>query len=100
MSRLLVAVLGAVLMVAAGCESSGNKKDGDAKMMSADACPMCEGVQKANAEGKCDMCEAKKSNMSKMGAGAAGADACPHCAGVQTATADGKCPKCGMAMAK
>ena len=98
MSRLFVAVLGALLMVAAGCESSSSKQDGGsgAKMMSTDACPACPGVQKANANGKCDMCEAKKSGTSS----AAGADACSHCAGVQTASADGKCPACGMALAK
>ncbi len=96
MSRLFVAVLGALLMVAAGCESSNSKQGDDAKMMSADACPACPGVQKANADGKCDMCEAKKAGKSS----AAGADACSHCAGVQTATADGKCPACNMALAK
>ena len=97
MSRLLVAVLGALLVVSVGCQNKGEGTD--AKMMSADACPKCEGVQQATADGKCAMCEAKKSGASSATGAGAAMDACSHCQGVQTATADGKCPKCGMAVA-
>jgi uncharacterized lipoprotein NlpE involved in copper resistance len=95
MSKLLVAVLGALLVVMVGCQ---NKQGDDAQMMSADACPACEGVQKATADGKCAACEAKKAKAEATGAGAS-ADACAHCAGVQTVTADGKCSACGAEVA-
>ena len=98
MSRFLVAVLGALLVVSAGCQNKGEGTD--AKMMSSgDVCAKCEGVQQANADGKCAMCEAKKSGKSSSTGAGASLDACSHCQGVQTATADGKCPKCGMAVA-
>ena len=86
MSRFLVAALVAVLFVSVGCQDK-DKSDSDTKAMSADACPKCPGVQKANAAGKCPDCGAAVS--------AAAVDACSHCAGVQVANADGKCPGCG-----
>lgn len=97
MSRLLVAVLGALLVVSVGCQNSGGSAD--AKMMSSgDVCAKCEGVQNANADGKCALCEAKKAGKSSATGAGASMDACSHCPGVQTATADGKCPKCGVAV--
>ena len=96
MSRFLVAVLGALLVVTVGCQNKGGD---DAKMMSTDACPVCDGVQNATADGKCAQCEAKKAKSTATGAGAS-ADACDHCAGVQVATAEGKCPACGAEVAK
>ena len=97
MSRFLVAVLGALLVVTVGCQN--NKGTENPNMMSADACPVCDGVQNATADGKCAQCEAKKAKSSATGAGAS-ADACDHCAGVQVATAEGKCPACGAEVAR
>jgi hypothetical protein len=62
MSRFFVAVLGAVLAVGFGCQSKHDESDhhdmkhDNAKMMSADACSHCAGVQKATADGKCPVC--------------------------------------------
>jgi len=114
MRRLLVAVLGAMVILSVGCQSNGGggdkmsgKSSGDAMKASADACPHCPGAQKATAEGKCPMCGMKvssasssSSSMSGAGTSGASADACAMCPGVQTATADGKCPACGMEVAK
>lgn len=62
MNRLLVALLGAVLVVGFGC-SSGSDKDTNhhdsAMKASADACAHCPGVQKATADGKCPVCGAE-----------------------------------------
>ena len=92
MSRFLVAALVAVLFVSVGCQDK-DKSDSDTKAMkaSADACPKCPGVQKANAAGKCPDCGAMVSSA---------ADACSHCAGVQVAKADGTCPGCGAMVKK
>lgn len=106
MSRFLVAVLGALLMVGVGigCEKDkddGSSRSGDSmKASSADACAHCPGVQKATADGKCPKCGMKVSSASSSGAAmTAGADVCTHCPGTQTATADGKCSACGAAVA-
>jgi len=81
MRNLLAVIVAGVLLVAIGCQNM-NKEPATA---SADACPMCEGVQKMTTDGKCEKCGMT-------------VDACPHCAGKQTLTADGKCPVCGMKM--
>jgi hypothetical protein len=89
MVRFLVpaAAFAMLLVGAVGCQKHDAMGDSP-KMMSADVCPHCPGVQKATADGKCEMCGAKV------------ADACPTCPGVQVATADGKCPMCGAKVAK
>ena len=94
MSRFLVAVLGALLVVSAGCQMSGEAEvggggRGGAQMMSTDACPHCQGAQTLKADGTCPKCGMNMSNAKMMSA-----DACPHCTGIQTATADGKCAEC------
>src|SRR4051794_31335645 len=71
MSRFFLAVLGAVLAVGMGCSNKHDKSDAqmmkhdDAKMMSADACPHCPGVQKATADGKCPICGMQVGDMKK-----------------------------------
>ena len=98
MNRFLVALLGAVLVVSVGCQNEdkdrGGGRGGDAMKASADVCPHCPGVQKANAEGKCPKCGMSVSAASSTG------DVCPACPGVQTAKADGTCPGCGAMVAK
>ena len=84
MRNLLAVMLSGVLLVAvAGCQDMNKENTSTA---SADACAMCEGVQKMTSDGKCEKCMMA-------------VDACPHCAGKQTMTADGKCSACGMKMA-
>ena len=78
MRNLLTVIAVGLLLVAVGCQNM-NK---DSSTASADACQMCEGVQKMTSEGKCEKCGMT-------------VDACPQCAGKQTLTADGKCPVCG-----
>jgi hypothetical protein len=101
MSRLFIALLGAVLVVSAGCKHDDNDNDmhhgKDAKMMSADVCSHCPGVQHGTADGKCEKCGMDVSQNMKNASSAKmmSADACSHCPGVQKATADGKCPVCG-----
>ena len=63
-----------------GCQHDKDSH-GDAKKASADVCSHCPGVQKADVEGKCPVCNAKAD------ATKAGADVCAHCPGVQVATA-------------
>jgi hypothetical protein len=94
MSRFLVAAFAALLVVSVGvgCQNKSGDDSGAMKASGKDVCAMCPGVQKANADGKCEICAAKA-------ASATGADVCTHCPGVQTATADGKCPACGAAVA-
>src|SRR5688572_5155163 len=104
MSRFLVAVLGALLIVGFGCQDKSHdhssSKSGDAMKASADVCSHCPGVQKGTADGKCEKCGMKVSAASEAGSAVtAGADVCTHCPGAQTATADGKCPACGAAVA-
>jgi hypothetical protein len=122
MNRFLVAVMGVLIAVAVGCSSDekGNGHHASAKDMSADACPHCPGIQKANPDGTCPACgqkvaeptssaapshhpEAHHPEADKPGVAAAAAskeDACPHCPGIQTANSEGKCPECGMDLAK
>ena len=100
MHRFFIAALGALLAVSVGCQGDNKHDhmhhDGDAMNASADVCPHCAGVQKANADGKCPMCGAKASPSTMMSS----MDACDHCPGVQTATADGKCPACDAMLKK
>jgi hypothetical protein len=65
MKTVLIAALGAVLLVGAGCRKDNNEMDdGDSTMQTersttmsgADDCAMCEGNQKATATGKCPQC--------------------------------------------
>src|SRR3954464_6172812 len=71
MSRVFVAVLGAVLAVGLGCSSNKDKSDSGSMsheksmQMSADACPHCPGIQKATADGKCPECGRQVSEMKK-----------------------------------
>ena len=67
MSKLLVAALGAVLLVGAGCQNDNGADDADVTvrtestdtMRGADDCAMCEGVQTARADGTCPQCGMK-----------------------------------------
>jgi hypothetical protein len=71
MRHLFIAALAGILLIGVGCENGKmknpfKKKDkattqsSDMKMSTAkDDCPMCEGVQKANADGKCPACGMK-----------------------------------------
>jgi uncharacterized lipoprotein NlpE involved in copper resistance len=66
MKKLIVAAMGAVLLVGVGCQ---NDRDADADvtvrtertdtMRGADDCAMCEGVQTARADGTCPQCGMK-----------------------------------------
>lgn len=85
--------IASVVLVAAliGTGCAKDKMD-DKSMSKMDACPMCPGIQKATADGKCPDCHMPvKSAMMERSS----ADVCTHCPGVQSATADGKCPMCG-----
>ena len=68
MSKMLVAALGAVLLVGvAGCQNDRGSDDTDVTvrtertdtMRGADDCAMCEGVQHARADGTCPQCGMK-----------------------------------------
>ena len=69
MKKLLVAALGAVLLVGVGCQKDGGADDTDVSvrtestrtdtMRGADDCSMCEGPQTARADGSCPMCNMK-----------------------------------------
>ena len=67
MSKMLVAALGAVLMLGVGCQKDSGADDTDVTvrtertdtMQGADACAMCEGVQTARADGTCPQCGMK-----------------------------------------
>ena len=67
MSKLMVAALGAVLLVGVGCQNDGGSDDADVTvrtertdtMRGADDCAMCEGVQTARADGNCPQCGMK-----------------------------------------
>jgi hypothetical protein len=84
MRNLLAVMLSGILLVAvAGCQDMNKDKTSTA---SADACAMCDGVQKMTTDGKCEKCMMS-------------VDACSHCAGKQTMTANGTCPQCGMKVA-
>jgi len=60
MRKAIFGCMVAVLFVGAGCQDmNGNNKmnrSGDPKMMSADVCPHCAGVQTGTADGKCEKC--------------------------------------------
>src|SRR5687768_15633403 len=95
-SRLLVAVVAMFAMAAVGCQkdddmkASGRpapvgEKDAGVSGAGKDVCTHCPGIQKATADGKCEMCVEK---------GAKGKDVCTHCEGIQEANADGQCPVC------
>ena len=86
MRSLLAVALSGLLLVAVGCQNT-NSDSGTSATASADACAMCDGVQKLTSDGKCEKC-------------AMTMDACSHCAGKQAMTAEGKCPSCGMKVAK
>jgi uncharacterized paraquat-inducible protein A len=66
MSKLLVAALGAVLLVGVGCQKN-KSEDSDmtvrtektSTMRGQDDCAMCEGVQHAKADGTCPQCGMK-----------------------------------------
>ena len=67
MSKLMVAALGAVLLLGVGCQNDGGSDDADVTvrtertdtMRGADDCAMCEGVQTARADGTCPTCGMK-----------------------------------------
>ena len=73
MNKLLMAALGAALMVAVGCQkdqkasTTTTTSDGDTMTVRTDSTNTARGE-----------------------------DDCTHCPGVQTARADGTCPQCGM----
>jgi hypothetical protein len=68
MNKLLIAAMGAVLLVGVGCQKD---RDADADvtvrtestrtdtMRGTDDCAMCEGVQHARADGTCPQCGMK-----------------------------------------
>lgn len=65
MNKLLVAVMGAALLVGVGCQKDNADSDGDVTVrtestrtdtMRGDDCAMCEGTQTARADGKCPQC--------------------------------------------
>ena len=69
MNKLLIAALGAVLLVGVGCQKDGGADDADVTvrtestrsdtMRGADDCAMCEGTQTARADGTCPQCGMK-----------------------------------------
>ena len=67
MSKLMVAALGAVLLLGVGCQKDAGADDADVTvrtertdtMRGADDCAMCEGVQTARADGTCPQCGMK-----------------------------------------
>lgn len=72
MSKLMIAALGAVLLVGVGCQKDRDM-DGDMSMRSertdtmrgADDCAMCPGVQTAKADGTCPDCGMKLKSASR-----------------------------------
>ena len=59
MRKAIFGCLVAVLFVGTGCQDNNSKTNsGDPKMMSADVCPHCPGVQTGTADGKCEKCGA------------------------------------------
>jgi hypothetical protein len=89
MKRLMVVALAAALFTMVGCQKKAADSTTDPKMMAQDDCPHCPGVQKANADGTCPVCNQPVKDPKMMSA-----DACAHCPGIQTANAEGKCPIC------
>jgi hypothetical protein len=69
MGKLMIAALGAVLLVGVGCQND-HSSDNDRRDVTVrtertttspgqDDCPMCEGVQHARADGTCPQCGMK-----------------------------------------
>ena len=66
MKKLLIAAMGAMLLVGVGCQTDGGTDDADVTvrtestrtdtMRGADDCTMCEGTQTARADGTCPQC--------------------------------------------
>ena len=72
MRKLLVAFLGAVALTAVGCqndrgdaEMSDSRDVDNARTVVIDDCRMCEGVQRATAEGRCPSCKMKLADMDR-----------------------------------
>lgn len=71
MSKLMIAALGAVLLVGVGCQNDRNRDDVTVRtersdtMRGADACSMCPGVQTAKADGTCPDCGMKLKSASR-----------------------------------
>ena len=71
MSKMLIAALGAVLLVGVGCQKDHSADDADVTVKTestgtargADDCAMCEGVQHARADGTCPQCGMKVKTM-------------------------------------
>ena len=68
MRKLLIAAMGAVLLVGVGCQKDHDadaeadvtvRTEGTSTMRGADDCAMCEGVQTARADGTCPQCGMK-----------------------------------------
>jgi uncharacterized paraquat-inducible protein A len=70
MGKLMIAALGAVLLVGVGCQNDRNdtdRRDRDVTvrtertdtMRGQDDCPMCEGVHHPRADGTCPQCGMK-----------------------------------------
>ena len=67
MSKMMIAALGAVLLVGVGCQNDRGSKDADVTvrtertdtMRGSDDCAMCEGSQTARADGTCPQCGMK-----------------------------------------
>ena len=78
MSKLLVAALGAVLFVAAGCQNDQGSESTRTTSSTSDGGTMTTTTRTERTDTM------------------QGADDCTHCPGVQTARADGTCPQCGM----
>jgi hypothetical protein len=63
-SALILAAFGMIALAGVGCQHNKDKDMNGATTrssmnMSTDACPMCPGVQKATADGKCPVCGMK-----------------------------------------
>jgi hypothetical protein len=75
MKKLLIAAMGAVLLVGVGCQKDAGANDADvtvktdtsgtSTMRGADDCAMCEGVQTARADGTCPQCGMKVKTASR-----------------------------------
>lgn len=72
MSKLMIAALGAVLLVGVGCQKDRDmdhdmhsRSERTDTMRGADACAMCPGVQTAKADGTCPDCGMKLKSASR-----------------------------------
>ena len=66
MRKLIIAAMGAVLLVGVGCQNDRDadtdvtvRTEGTSTMRGADDCAMCEGTQTARADGTCPQCGMK-----------------------------------------